>query len=83
MYKPIKSVIAKEGYKLILTFEDGTKRQLEMQSFMEKPPFDKLKDFNIFKQVSPSFETVEWPFDIDIDPEVLLEESYVILDFKA
>ena len=81
MYKEVKSVIAIEDYKLILTFEDGTKRQLEMKKFLEIPPFDKLKDYKIFKQVTPSFDTVEWPINIDIDPEILIQESSEFIDF--
>jgi len=78
MFKPIKSIIVEEDYGLILFFEDGCKRQLKMNKFLDTPPFDKLKDYNMFKLATPSFDTVSWPCNIDIDPEILIQESSII-----
>ena len=36
-----------------------------------------LKDENIFKMVKISFDTIEWPNGIDLDPEVLYEKSKI------
>lgn len=75
MYLAIKSVQPLPNYNLILTFENGEKRQFDMNPFLNQGIFRELKDISKFNQVRVSFDTVEWENEADIDPEILYQQS--------
>lgn len=78
MYLQVKEVIAAQGYLLEILYENGELRQFDMNPYLEIGIFKELKDEQIFNQVKPSFDTVEWPNLADIDPEVLYNESFLL-----
>lgn len=82
MYLQVKEVSAAPGYILNVLYENGELRQFDMNPYLEVGIFKELKDEQIFNQVNPSFDTVEWPNQADIDPEVLYNES-LLLNKKA
>lgn len=75
MYLSIIDVKAKDNYQLLLTFSNGEKRQFDVKPYLELGIFQDLKDPALFASVKPSFDSVEWPNDADIDPEVLYKNS--------
>lgn len=75
MYLSVKDVKAVDGYKLLLTFENGEVRLFDMNPYLNKGIFKELKDTSIFKSVKASFDSVEWENEADIDPETLYEDS--------
>ena len=75
MYLSVKDVKALEGYKLLLTFENGEIRLFDMGPYLNKGIFKELKDTSMFKSVKVSFDSVEWENEADIDPETLYEDS--------
>ncbi len=75
MYLPIKEVEPQDNYFLLLTFENGEKRQFDMKPYLELGIFMELKDKKLFNTVKTSFDTIEWANEADFDPEVLYEES--------
>ncbi|WP_142414170.1 DUF2442 domain-containing protein [Hathewaya massiliensis] len=75
MYLSVKDVKALDGYKLLLTFENGEVRLFDMNPYLNKGIFKELKDTSIFKSVKASFDSVEWENEADIDPETLYEDS--------
>jgi hypothetical protein len=75
MYLAIKEVRPIDNYQLILTFENGEKRKFDMNPYLDKGIFKELRDVTIFKNVRLSFDTIEWPNQIDLDPEILYEQS--------
>lgn len=80
MYFSVKSVTPINNYNLILTFENGEKRQFDMNPFLNKGIFRELKDVLKFNSVKVSFDTIEWENQADQDPEVLYQSSIKIED---
>jgi hypothetical protein len=75
MYLSVNKVKALDDYKLKLTFENKEIRIFDVKPYLNTGVFCKLKDSDFFKQVKISFDTIEWPGGIDLDPEVLYEKS--------
>jgi hypothetical protein len=66
------------GLRLILTFEGGEKREVDMASIVPlEGIFQPLSDPAFFRQVqvSPDLGTICWPNGADICPDVLYEQS--------
>ncbi|MCL4484644.1 MAG: DUF2442 domain-containing protein [Bacteroidetes bacterium] len=59
MYLAVKEVIPIDSYNLILTFENGEKRQFDMNPFLKKGIFKELRDISKFKTVRISFDSIE------------------------
>jgi len=75
MYLAIKDVRPLDDYLLLLTFENGEKRQFDMKPYLDFGLFQDLKDFSLFKTVRTSFDTIEWENEADLDPELLYQKS--------
>ena len=75
MYLAIKNVQPLPNYKLILTFENGEKRQFDMNPYLNQGVFQELKDVSKFNTVHVCFDTIEWENEVDFDPEVLYQYS--------
>ena len=78
MYLAIKEVKAQDNYLLLLTFENGEKRQSDMNPYLDFGIFQELKDLKLFKSVRLAFDTIEWDNEADFDPEVLYQKSIKI-----
>jgi hypothetical protein len=78
MYLAIKQVKPLDNYKLLLTFENGEKRQFDMSPYLNLGIFQELQDEEMFRTVKTNFDTIEWDNEADIDPEILYKESIKI-----
>ena len=78
MYLSVNNVKALDDYKLELTFENKEKKIFDVKPYLDTGLFSILKDKKIFKMVKISYDTIEWPYGIDLDPEVLYEKSKII-----
>jgi Protein of unknown function (DUF2442) len=78
MYLAIRTVKPQDNYLLLLTFENGEKRQFDMKPYLEIGIFKELKDPRLFKTVKTSFDSIEWANEADFDPEVLYQKSQPI-----
>jgi hypothetical protein len=78
MYLAIRNVKPQDNYLLLLTFENGEKRQFDMKPYLEVGIFKELKDLNLFKTVKTSFDSIEWANEADFDPEILYQKSHRI-----
>lgn len=62
-------------YWVRLTFSDGAVKEIDLSDvFSEGPVFAPMReDPKVFAQVrvNPETRTVEWPGEVDLDPEVL------------
>jgi len=54
-----------------------------MRPFLDFGVFRNLKDEAIFRQVSVSFDTIEWPGGIDLDPEFVYRRCELTADESA
>lgn len=64
-----------DGYTLFLEFENGEKRLFDMRPYMDKKPFNRIKDASVFAKAGVDYGTVVWPGNIDIAPETLYDDS--------
>ena len=75
MYLSVDKVKALDDYKLEIIFENKEKKIFDVKPYLDTGLFSKLKDKKIFKMVKVSYDTIQWPYGIDLDPEVLYEKS--------
>lgn len=75
MYLAIKNVQPTSNYQLILTFENGEKRQFDMNPYLGLGIFKELQDVSKFNTVKVCFDTIEWENEADLDPEILYKNS--------
>ena len=55
-------------------FSDGEHGLVNVSSLLDLGVFKALRDPAVFAQVRVAFGTVEWPGEIDLDPEWLYEK---------
>lgn len=60
---------------LLLLFENQQKRLFDMKPYLDKKPFTKLKNIQLFMKATVAYGTVIWPGNIDIAPETLWDYS--------
>jgi hypothetical protein len=60
---------------LLLVFENNENRLFDMNPYLEKKPFTKLKYLPLFMKATVAYGTVVWPGNIDIAPETLWDNS--------
>ncbi|MBI3995581.1 MAG: DUF2442 domain-containing protein, partial [Nitrospirae bacterium] len=55
----VKGVAYQSGYKLLITFEDGVQKLVDLEPHLEGEIFEPLKDIGYFKTVSvnPDLDT--------------------------
>jgi hypothetical protein len=62
-------------YTLLLVFENQEKRIFDMKPYLDKKPFNKIKELVLFMKATVAYGSVVWPGEIDIAPETLLDYS--------
>jgi len=77
MYLSVNKVKALDDYKLELFFENKETRIFDVKPYLDTGVFKRLKDKNLFNMVKVSYDSIEWPEGIDLDPEVLYQKSKV------
>jgi len=83
MYLSVKKVKPLNDYNLELTFENNEIKIFDVKPYLDTGLFKTLKDKNFFRMVKVSYDTIEWPNKVDLDPEVLYEKSKVKVRKKA
>ena len=63
------------GYRLRLTFEDGSIRLVDLAQHLDGEVFEPLKDIQAFKtaRLDPDLDTVVWDNGADMSPDFLFE----------
>jgi hypothetical protein len=71
----VKDVKYIDGYKLFVTFENNTKKIVDLEGHLEKGLFRALKDISYFKtvRVDQDLDTIVWDNGADISPNFLYE----------
>jgi Protein of unknown function (DUF2442) len=69
----ITSVEPLDGFLVRVGFDDGTTREVDLESELWGPVFEPLRDAQLFREVRVDNElgTIVWPNGADIDPDVL------------
>jgi len=76
----VKEVKTQNDYTLLLRYKNGELRQFDMKPYLELGIFQELKDPLMFNTVKPSFDSIEWANEADLDPEILYKNSIRIND---
>lgn len=71
----VRSVAYWAEYKLILEFESGVRKLVDLGPHLEGEIFQPLKDLDYFKTVSvnPDLDTIVWQNNADFSPDFLYE----------
>ena len=66
-----------DGYRLKLTFEDGSVKQFDMAPYIETDSlmFRPLKQEDIFRMFTIQGDTVTWITGADVSPDFLYENG--------
>ena len=75
MYLSIIDVKPLDEYKLLLTFENKEKRLFDVSPYLNMGKFSELKEPSLFNTVKIKFDSIEWNNSLDLDPELLYQES--------
>ncbi len=71
----VKSVVAKDDYKLEIEFSNGETGIYDCAHLLDFGVFRELRDICYFRQVRAENGTVVWPHEQDICPDTLYEDS--------
>ena len=64
-----------KGFRIRLTFNDGTEGSVDFESWLQGPVFEPLKDESYFRKFFLDGGTVAWPNGADIAPETLYDAA--------
>jgi len=69
----VRDVTYVSGYKLLLLFDDGSERLVDLAEELDGEIFEPLKDIDYFKQVrvNPDLATIVWENGADMSPDFL------------
>ncbi len=70
----IRNVEPTQGFKVRLTFTDGSEKTVDLAPYLHGPMFEPLReDPDQFRSVTvdPELGTIVWPNGADMDPDVL------------
>lgn len=69
----VTDVRPEEGFRVHLTFSDGSEKSIDLGPFLKGPVFELLRDSARFREVfvDPELGTIVWPNGADICPDVL------------
>lgn len=79
----VVSVKVQPDYRLLLEFENGEWRMFDMSPYMDKKPFNRLKNASMFHGAHVDYGTVVWSGNIDISPETLYDRSVAIMPVES
>ncbi len=77
MYPSVVKVTPNEDFTLTIAFDNGETGLLDMKPYLNFGVFRELSDYNKFKRVRISFDTVEWEGGIDLDPEFIYNKCKI------
>jgi hypothetical protein len=77
MYPAVKEVRPREDYTLDIVFDSGERGVLDMKPILNFGVFQRLKKYEVFRQVRVGFDTIEWEYGVDLDPEFIYAKCFL------
>ncbi len=71
----VTAVTSGEGQALLLQFDNGEQRRMDVSPYLAYPVFERLREPGFFALVQADHGTVSWPGGIDLDPDSVYLES--------
>ena len=69
MYPSVKEVAVGSDYVLSIVFDNGEHGVLDMKEVLDFGVFQRIKNYEAFRQVRVAFDTIEWDCGVDLEPE--------------
>ena len=69
------AVTSLDSHALLLQFNNGEQRRMDVSPYLAYPVFERLRDPGFFALVQADHGTVSWPAGIDLDPDSVYLES--------
>lgn len=66
-----------KDYVVDFTFNDGTRKHVDISQWFKGPVFKPLRDKSYFKKFFVEATTIAWPNGVDIAPEALYDAKDV------
>ena len=73
MFLEVKNATYLDEYKILLAFNNGVKKTVDLKSKLNGEVFEPLKELNYFRRFTIRFNTIEWNNGADFAPEYLYE----------
>ena len=73
MFLEVKNAKYLEEYKILLEFNNGVKKTVDLKDKLNGEVFKQLKDINYFRTFTIRYNTIEWNNGADFAPEYLFE----------
>jgi hypothetical protein len=71
----VTTVTPLADHHLLLKFNNGEQRRLDVRPYLAYAVFEPLRDPKFFARAEPDHGTVRWPGGIDLDPDSVYLES--------
>ncbi len=73
------------GYRLLLTFEDGSRRRIDLFAHLDGEMFEPLRDLKRFStaRLNADIDTVVWDNGADMSPDFLYDIGETVDDAPA
>lgn len=69
MYPSVIRAVPNDDFTLTITFDNGEDGILYMKPHLGFGVFRRIADYENFKSVRVSFDTIKWDCGVDLDPE--------------
>ena len=71
----VKDVAYASEYRLLITFEDGVVKLVDLEPYLDGAIFEPLRDVDYFKtvRVNSDIDTIVWDNDADMSPDFLYQ----------
>ncbi len=85
MFAKVTAAHPMKNYRVLLEFEDGTVRLLDVKPWIDGEWYMQLKNVEYFNRVRPHSLSgaIEWPDGQDIAPEDIMEFGKRIYDLES
>lgn len=71
----VTAVTPLAGHALLLQFNNGEQRRMDVSPYLVYPVFERLREAEFFALATADHGTVGWPAGIDLDPDSVYLES--------
>ena len=76
------SVVPREDYSLVVTFNSGEEGILDMSSWIRTVVFHQIETYEDFRTVHVANDTIEWDCGIVLDPDYVYGRSKKSVEFE-
>ena len=81
----VKDALYVSEYKLLLTFEDGSAKHVDLEPYLDGEIFEPLRDIEYFKtvRVNSEIDTIVWDNGADMSPDFLYEIGVSVVEVAS